>query len=219
LEHAHYDYGWQLVRQGYVVAAPCFTPFGKRLDNPAAYRGDDPCAVTFIRMQALGRVLLAENLRDAIWSLDLLARHPAVDAKRLGCVGLSYGGRMTMMTAALEPRVRVAVISGALNVIQERIQDRYSCGAQIIPGLLKFGDVPEISSLIAPRRCLWEVGMRDPLMVKDRIGPALERMRRAYRAFSAEQALQMDSFDGDHRWNGVKAYPLLASVLQLNGAS
>ena len=68
-----YDYGVRLVRQGYVVAAPCFTPFGRRLGDPKVYGKEDPCAVTFLRMQALGKVLIAENLRDALWSLDLLA--------------------------------------------------------------------------------------------------------------------------------------------------
>jgi dienelactone hydrolase len=213
LERARYDYGLQLVRRGYVVAAPCFTPFGRRLDHDNTYGGEDPCAVTFVRMMALGKLLIAENLRDALWAFQLLARQTTVDPQRIGCVGLSYGGRMTMMTAALEPRVRVAVISGALNLIQERIEGHWGCGAQVIPGLLQFGDVPEISSLMAPRPCLWEIGARDDLMVKDCIGPALERIRRAYRAFRAEDALQVDSFDAGHRWNGVKAYPFLAGYL------
>lgn len=219
IERAHYDYGLQLVRQGYVVAAPCFTPFGRRLDDAKAYGGEDPCAVTFVRMISLGKLLISENLRDALWSFELLAHQATVDPERIGCVGLSYGGRMTMMTAAFEPRVRVAVISGALNLIQERIEGRWGCGAQVIPGLLELGDVPEISSLIAPRPCLWEVGTKDELMVKDRIHPALDRMRRAYRTFGAEDALQVDFFDGGHRWNGVKAYPLLASRLHPNSSS
>jgi hypothetical protein len=121
---------------------------------------------------------------------------------------------MTMMTSALSPRIRVAVISGALNVMQERILGHYGCGAQVIPGLLEFGDVPEISSLIAPRPVLWEVGDRDGLMVKDRIGPALERMRRAWSALGALQNLQVDSFGGRHEWHGAKAYPLLESILK-----
>ena len=121
---------------------------------------------------------------------------------------------MTMMTSALSPRIRVAVLSGALNVMQERILGHYACGAQVIPGLLEFGDVPEISSLIAPRPALWEVGDHDGLMVKDRIQPALERMRRAWGSFHALQNLQVDFFEGRHEWHGVKAYPLLESVLK-----
>jgi len=210
----NYDYGLQLARQGYVVAAPCFTPFGRRLDSRDAYHGEDPCGVTFVRMLLLGKILMAENLRDALWSLSLLSRHENVDAERLGCVGLSYGGRMTMLTTALAPQIKVAAISGALNVMQERVRGRYGCGAQVIPGLLKDGDVPEIASLIAPRPCLWEVGRQDSLMVKDWIEPALTRIRRAYRAFGATDMLEIDSFEGGHRWNGVKAYPLLAKVLK-----
>ncbi len=214
IEEANYDYGLQLVRRGYVVAVPCFIPFGRRLDDREAYGGDDPCAVTFVRLQMLGRVLMGENLRDALWSVNLLEQTPEVDSSRFGCVGLSYGGRMTMLTTALDPRIRVAVISGALNVMQERIMHRYSCGAQVIPGLLEYGDVPEIASLIAPRPCVWEVGRRDPLMVKDQIPGALKRIRRAYSAFGALDKLEIDNFDGHHRWNGRLAYPLLEKVLR-----
>jgi len=214
IEKFNYDYGRQLVRRGYVVAAPCMTPFGRRLGDRSTYRGNDPCAVTFVRMQLLGKVLMAENLRDLLWTVELLARHPDVDANRLGCVGLSYGGRMTMLTTALEPRIRVAVISGALNVMQERITKRYSCGAQVIPGLLQYGDVPEIASLIAPRPCLWEVGTRDGLISKPWADRALARIRRAYRALGAEDRLHVEYFDAGHRWNGGQAYALLQQVLK-----
>lgn len=211
----NYDYGRQLVRRGYVVVAPCFAPFGQRLGSKEAYGGTDACAVAFVRMQLLGKVLMTENLRDALWAFELLARNKNVDADRLGCVGLSYGGRMTMLTTAMEPRIRMAVVSGALNVMQERIGLRYSCGAQVIPGLLEYGDVPEIASLIAPRPALWEVGQKDGLMVKDWIAPSWQRIQKAYRALGAGANLTMDSFDGSHRWNGVKAYPLLATLNNL----
>jgi len=211
IESANYDYGLQLVRQGYLVATPCFTPFGRRLGDRKAYGGDDPCAVEFVRMQMLGRLLIGENLRDALWAEEMLVWELGSD--RIGCVGLSYGGRMTMLTSAFSKRIKVAVISGALNMMQERIQGRYSCGAQVIPGLLEYGDVPEIASLIAPRPCLWEVGQRDSLMVKEWIPRGLDRMKRSWRALGAEQDLQVDSFDGGHRWNGVKAHPLLRRVL------
>lgn len=213
IRSANYDYGRQLAREGYVVITPCFAPFGRRLGDAKAYRGQDACAVEFVRLQLLGRNLLTENLRDALWALEHLLRQPSVDAARIGCVGLSYGGRMTMMAAAVEPRIRAAVMSGALNVMQERIEGRYSCGAQVIPGLLRFGDVPEIAGLIAPRPALWEVGERDGLMVKDWVPKAWVRIEQVYEALDAGDKLEMDSFDGPHRWNGVRATPFLAEAL------
>jgi hypothetical protein len=108
----------------------------------------------------------------------------------------------------------VATISGALNVMQERIQGRYGCGAQIIPGLLNYGDVPEIGSLIAPRYAVWEVGSKDSLISPKWADEALTRMRRAYKAFDAEDRLIVDRFEGGHVWNGQVAFPLLEKVLQ-----
>ena len=211
IEAANYDYGRRLVRRGYVVVAPCLTPFGPRLDAGSTSK-QDPCAIAFIRLQLLGKLLIAENLRDSLWAVEFLARRPDVDAERLGCVGLSYGGRMTMLTAALEPRIKVAVISGALNVMQERIAGQYSCGAQVIPGLLKYGDIPEIAALIAPRKCLWEVGDKDTLISPKWAEIALSRMRPAYAALGAEKNLRVDRFDGGHRWHGKEAYPFLERV-------
>lgn len=213
IEGANYDYGRQLARRGYAVVVPCFTPFGERLGTIEGLKGD-LCGDTFIRMQELGKLLIAENLRDALWAFNLLATTPAVDRDRLGCVGLSYGGRMTMLTTALEPRIKVAVISGALNMMQERLGGRYGCGAQIIPGLLKYGDNPEIASLIAPRPVLWEVGANDASMPRKWSDEFLSRMRKAYDAFGVSDKLVIDRFDGGHRWNGAMAYPFLDKVLK-----
>ena len=211
IKNNNYDYGRQLVKQGYIVACPCMTPFGDRLGKNA---GKDLCGDTFIRMSMLGRTLMGENLRDCRWAVSLLAQHPDVDPDRIGCVGLSYGGRMTMLTTALEPRIKVCVISGALNVMQERASKPYGCGAQIIPGLLQYGDVPEIASLIAPRPCLWEVGAKDKLIDPTWADEILRRQGRAYKALNAENQAMVDRFDGGHVWHGTAANEVLKKALR-----
>jgi dienelactone hydrolase len=209
----NYDYGAEFARRGYVVAAPCMIPFGRRVER-SAYRGQDPCAVTFVRLEALGRLPMAENLRDLRWSIDFLESRPEVRRERIGCAGLSYGGRMTMLVSALDERIRVAAISGALNLQQERLASRHRCGAQIIPGLLRYGDYAEIASLIAPRPCVWEVGSEDPLIVPGWDGVFRRRLERAYRALGASAELRFDHFEGGHRWNGKVAYGLFDEVLE-----
>jgi dienelactone hydrolase len=164
-------------------------------------------------MQLLGKLLIAENLRDALWALELLARHEEVDASRLGCIGLSYGGRMAMLTSAVEPRIKVAAVSGALNLMQERARGPYGCGAQIIPGLLRHGDTAEIGSLIAPRPCVWEAGLRDALIPAKQAEEMMGRMRAAYKALGAEDHLHLDRFEGGHVWNGKVSFPLIDKVL------
>jgi dienelactone hydrolase len=213
IEKYKYDYGRKLVERGYVVAAPCLTPFGRRLGNDKTKRGD-ACTLANLLLQHVGKLLIAENLRDCLWTFEALASHPAVDAERLGCVGLSYGGRMTTLTAALEPRVRVAVIAGAMNVFQERAMSGATSGCQVIPGLLNFGDMPEVGALIAPRPCLWTVGDADRLLKPDWVEKFHERLNRVYSAFGAADQLSVDRFAGGHEWHAEAANPVLDRALR-----
>jgi len=213
IQKNHYDYGLEFVRRGYVVAVPCMVPFGRRV-NRSKYGGQDPCAVTLVRMQALGQLPITANLRDLRWCLDLLQSRPEVQADKLGCSGLSYGGRLTMMVTAMDNRIKVASVSGALNLLQERLSRRYSCGSQIIPKLLNYGDYSEIGSLIAPRPCVWETGSMDSLIVKPWDELFRKRLKNAYHALGEEKQLRFDQFEGGHRWNGKVAYPLFEKALK-----
>jgi dienelactone hydrolase len=212
---ANYDYGRQMARQGYLAVVPCFTPFGRRLDPKLRGSKSDQCATEFVRLMLLGRTLIGENLRDARWALDYATSRDDVRADRIGCIGLSYGGRMTMLVTALDPRIKVAVISGALNMMQERIQvPGYSCGAQVIPHLLEYGDTPEIASLIAPRPVIFEAGLRDSLAPAKWLEIASGRIALAYKAAGAPEHFSVHRFDGGHVWNGETALPLLEKVLK-----
>ena len=154
------------------------------------------------------------ELRDLRWSIDLLQSRAEVDTERIGCAGLSYGGRMTMMVSALDQRIKVAAVSGALNLMQERMSLRHSCGSQMIPGLLNYGDYSEIGSLIAPRPCVWETGSTDSLIVPEWDDVFRSRMRRVYESLEAADRLRFDQFEGGHSWSGRIAYPLFDQVLK-----
>lgn len=213
IDKLNYDFGLQFAERGYVIAAPCMRPFGRRVES-GSYGGNDPCAVTFVRMQALGKLPITANLRDLRWAIDLLVSRPEVNDDAIGCAGLSYGGRMAMLASAVDKRVQVASVSGALNLMQERLMTRHSCGSQVIPGLLKYGDYSEIGSLIAPRPCVWETGSKDGLIVPKWDEVFRNRLRRAYDALGAIDNLHFDRFEGGHEWSGRIAFPLFDEVLK-----
>lgn len=210
---ANYDYGRQFVRRGFVVAVPCMIPFGDRVD--AEKYSSDPCAVSLVRLLALGKLPIAENVRDLRWAVSFLQSRSEVEAKLIGCAGLSYGGRMTMLVTAVDHRIKVAAVSGALNLMQERLSQRYSCGAQIIPRLLQYGDYSEIGGLIAPRPCVWQMGSEDALVVKNGWDTKFkQRLQRVYKAAGVSDNLHLDHFQGGHRWNGDVAFKVFDAVLQ-----
>jgi dienelactone hydrolase len=46
---------------------------------------------------------------DTIRAIDYLQTRPDVDPERIGMMGISMGGMNTWLTAAADPRVKVAV--------------------------------------------------------------------------------------------------------------
>jgi len=208
------DFGHRLVEDGYVVLAPDQRGFGERRPG---YPGPhtDYCMRNFMSAAALGTTVVALQLCDLARALDVLQSLPFVDGERLGCAGLSYGGRMTMMLSAFDQRIKVCVPSGCLNLFQERYQAlrQLVCGAQLIPGLLRYGDTPEIFSLVAPRPMVIEWGLSDGLIKHEWAERGLARIQRAYAAAGAPEQLVVDRFEGGHEFNGGIAREILQRSL------
>ena len=99
-----------LVRLGYVVLA--FDPMGQ--GERTYYHVadvDEEHSRPGRQMLLVGDTATRMQTWDAVRSLDVLASHPLVDAKRLASTGQSGGGTMTMMLAAVDERLRCAAVS------------------------------------------------------------------------------------------------------------
>ena len=211
IRRLHYDYAAQLVRRGYVVLVPDARGFGERA-------GPDGCHVPGLVSLYQGRSVAGQRLWDDLASLDLLASLPEVDSARLGCGGLSEGGRRTMFLAALDERVQVAVVSGYFTSLQVEIDrwDRLAgwdiCNA--VPGLLRWADLPDVAALIAPRHLVIENGRDDPLYSLEGVVTGYERAAATWQALGAADHVELDLFDGAHEWSGRRSYDHIDRVLR-----
>ena len=68
---------------------------------------------------------------DASRLIDFLETQELVDASRIGVAGLSGGGTVGLFFAALEDRVRLAMIAGYFNFVNRIAQ---GLGVEITPG-------------------------------------------------------------------------------------
>ena len=213
-----YDYARQFVRRGYVVIAPDWRGFGERR-SPAewAREGRDPCNVNYMAEGYLGHHLLTLQIWDGMCALDYLQSRPEVDGDRLAIGGLSFGGTMTTYLAALDPRLKVACISGYLSTVRHDAMGLRGkgnfCGAQYMPGLLTIGDVAEVAGLIAPRPLVAEIGDQDMCFVADDARRSYERVARIYAAAGASDRLEADFHPGGHVWSGRKVFDWFARWL------
>jgi dienelactone hydrolase len=133
-----------------------------------------------------------------------------VDASRIGMVGLSFGGTVTLFTAAYDDRVAAAVVSGYFSSWAESHKMPWNmCGSQVVFGMLGRLEHEDLGALIAPRPLLIETGTEDPLFP---LGAATESVRRTRLVYEHDQAgdrLEHDVFEGGHQWHGVAALNFL----------
>lgn len=99
-----------LVQLGYMVLA--FDPMGQGERRLTASRSaTDEHTIPGRQMLLAGETATGAMLWDAMRSLDVLAAHPQVDARRLASTGQSGGATLTMILAAMDERLAVAAVS------------------------------------------------------------------------------------------------------------
>ncbi|MDQ3695544.1 MAG: dienelactone hydrolase family protein [Chloroflexota bacterium] len=203
----NYDYGHRLAEQGYVVLAPDARGFGELAADGMT------CAWAMTAGLLLGKVLVGLRAWDAMRAIDYLQTLPHVDPARIGCIGFSWGGTHTMYTAALDDRVRVAVISGAFGSFKDALIDAPECPCQYVPNLLQWADLADIVALIAPRPLLIEQGADDPHYTREVAHAEYERVRRLYALLGHAERVAFDPLPGNHRFGGDTAGAWLARWL------
>jgi dienelactone hydrolase len=207
------DYAHALASAGHVVLAPDLRGFGER----AEWMPDDHyhCNWDLVCATMAGATMLERNIWDMQRALDLLAAHPLVDANRIGAAGLSYGGTTTLFLAALDTRVRAAIVSGYLSSWQAAHAVPWNmCGSQIMNGQLGAIEHLDVAALVAPRPLLVESGTDDPIFPVEAARATVARLRDIYAALDAPaDALVHDVFVGDHRWHGAEVDAFLRRFL------
>lgn len=200
------DYGVRYAEAGFVALAPEHIGFGERqeLDRGDPQKG---YRLTNLKLQLLGRTIIGLRLWDLQRALDLLQSRPEVLPDRIGCAGLSLGGEMTLYLAALDERVRVAVISGFLNTFRHTFFAVEHCNCGYVPGILSYAEMGDIAALIAPRPLLVEAGKRDAGFPLEGAVEGYAIARRAYELLGMPERCDIEVFDGGHAFSGRKSLP------------
>ena len=215
----------ELARAGYVVVAIDMFYWGERrmllADDPADWR-ERPASLTPERIAAFNRrageseQLVGRSIESAgftwpgvmfwddIRTLDYLARRPEVDPSRIGCVGLSVGAVRSLHLAALDDRIKAAVVVGWMTSFPAQLgrHVRNTIGfTKLVPGLYRHLDYPDVGSLAMPTPMLVINGGKDALFEPSGVRASFEKLAACYRKAGVPDRIETRLYDTPHEFN------------------
>jgi hypothetical protein len=219
IDDHRYDYGVQIARCGFVTACSDARGFGERREPAVQSENrllDSSCHYLMLSGAPLGLTVQGMWTWDLMRLLDHLSADPRIDSARVGSAGLSGGGLQTLDLAALDTRIRAAVVSGYFYGVRESLQvQNGNCDCNLVPGLWESFDMGDLGALIAGRDLFIETGDADSLNGVSglaNVTPQVEIARRAFDLLGGD--LRHHVFSGPHRWDGDESIPWLIARLR-----
>jgi dienelactone hydrolase len=178
----------RLQRRGFAVFAPQLfrwrpERFGAKHDKNTLDR----------QLKHLGGSLAALELHLLRRWVDHLGARPEVDPRRIGMMGLSYGGFHALFAAALDPRLAAAVSSCFFN---QRLAYDWPDWTWL-DSANTFLDA-EVATLACPRPLFVEVGRKDPMFDARRAPSEARKVAAAYRQAKAARNFVFRIHPGGH---------------------
>jgi dienelactone hydrolase len=210
-----HDFAIQVVEHGMAAVAIEPLAFGCRRDPLTRKKGAEvtACQPSAGAALLLGQTMVGWRVYDVMRSIDWIETRKELDARRVGCMGISGGGEVTTFAAALEPRIRAAMISGYLNTFRDSVMSLSHCIDNYVPGILNWAEMYDVAGLIAPRPLFVESGTKDEWFPIEASKESFARVQKAYEVFGAAPLAQQEVFDDIHSFYGVRGLPFLAKHL------
>ena len=210
IEAHNYNYGHQMAKAGFVTYAIDWLGCGERnperKPNHHASPGRDWCNINYLHATMLGMTPISMNVAHGQAATDFVLERPYVDPDRLGVMGLSGGGTMTLWSSLCDERIKATEIICYSDLWADfGMRDLNYCGMQVAPGLFKLVDLPEAQGLIAPRPLLVDIGAYDSCFKIDTAMACYRQVQAVYRAAGIEDRLELDLFPSEHGWGGNRS--------------
>ena len=209
------DYALQCAEHGYATFAVEQLAFGTRRDDAArrAGIGENSCRPAACAALLFGQSMAAWRVWDAMRAIDYLETRREVDASRVATLGASGGGTTSLLTGAVDERVKVAVVSAYFNTFRDSIVSISHCPDNYVPGLLLDMEMYDLAGLVAPRRLFVESGRNDMIFPIAGSQKAIAKARSIYQAFGVPDRFGSAIHEGAHEFNGTAAFDFLKQWL------
>ena len=174
------------------LAALCIEQrsFGLRREQTQKDTWTHGCIDATMHALMLGRTLIGERVWDVDRGIDYLASRGDVDMTRVGVMGNSGGGTISLFAAALLERVRFAMPSCYFCTFADSIMNIQHCTDNYVPGLLRYAEMADVMGLFAPRPVVLVAGQTDKIFPIAGVRRAFRRLMDIYAAAGGGRQVQ-----------------------------
>jgi dienelactone hydrolase len=210
-----HDFALQVAEAGMAAVAIEPLGFGARRDpaNKAKGLAQKACEPAAGAALLLGQTILGWRVWDIMRTIDWIETRPELDSKRVGTMGISGGGTASLFSAALDPRVKAAMVSCYLNTFRDSIMSVAHCIDNYVPGILNWAEMYDVAGLIAPRAFFSEAGQRDKIFPLAASQESFRRVQQVYEVFGAANMAEQKTYDIPHEFSGIDGIPFMARHL------
>jgi dienelactone hydrolase len=207
-------FGLECMKRG--IAALCIEQrcFGLRREQVQKRRWDHGCVDATMHALMLGRTMIGERVFDIDRGIDYLASRGDCNMKTLGVMGNSGGGTASLFSAALLPRVKLAMPSCFFCTFRDSIMSIGHCVDNYVPNILLWAEMADVMGLFAPKPVVLVAGQRDPIFPIAGVRKAFRQLKKIYRAERAANRCHLVVGSGGHRFYAKAAWPVMQRELK-----
>ncbi|MEX0774762.1 MAG: alpha/beta hydrolase family protein [Phycisphaeraceae bacterium] len=176
------------------------------------------CYQATVNALIIGRTLIGERVYDVDRAIDLLAERQRseklFDLSRLGVMGNSGGGTVTLFAAGVLPRLRYAMPSCYFCTFRDSLVAINHCVCNTVPGLRRHVEMADVLGLFAPRPVVVVAGKTDPIFPLAGVKRGFKQLQAIYAAAGAADKCKLVIGSQGHRFYAAPAWKAMLPLLR-----
>ncbi len=161
----------------------------------------------------IGLDMMGLRITEVKGLINYLETRDDIDPNRIGIIGHSGGGTLSLFTTVLEDRIKVCATSGYFSDWDHSILAMYHCGCNYISDFRKYVELYDVYSSLAPRPLAITIGDEDRIFPYEGSKISIPIIEKAYEESNHPENLLIHVQKAGHRFSGEKIYPFILNHL------
>ena len=186
-----------MAKRGYTVYMYEPAAFGDFKMENYVYNGDGACYPAATQLLMHGITLAGLRVFQSMRLADYMEEH---GVRRYAAAGISGGGMVTSLYAALDDRISAVVVSSYASLYRECAMAMHHCVDNFIPNIFDIGEMPYVISLAIPKPLYVASGARDPIFPVEGVRKGIAILEALYAKHAGPELFTAEIFDGIHEY-------------------